>query len=57
MATRAESLECAKLALVAKRFDDMMTYMDNVANMCIELDPDEVTGFSFAIPVDDQMIF
>ena len=57
MATRAESLECAKLALVAKRFDDMMTYMDGVANMCIQLDPDEVTGFSFAIPVDDQMIF
>ena len=47
----------AKLALRAKRYDDMMDVMDGVASMCIELDPDEVTGFSFAIPADDQMIF
>ena len=57
MATRDQNLECAKLALVAKRFDDMMTYMDSVARMGIELDSDEVAGFSFAIPADDQMIF
>ena len=57
MTTRAQNIAFAKLALHAKRYDDMMDYMDGVGSMCIELDPDEVFGFSFAIPADDQMIF
>ena len=56
MATRAENVEYAKLALVADRFDDMMTYMEAAAQHG-ELSPDEVCGVRFATPTEDQLSF
>ena len=57
MATRTENVEYAKLALVADRFDDMMTYMEAAAAYTCELSPDEVCGVRFATPTEDQLSF
>ena len=56
MVTHTENVDCAKLALHAERFDDMMTYMEAAAQHG-ELSPDEVCGVRFAIPADDQLSF
>ena len=57
MATRDQNVEYAKLALVADRFDDMMQYMEAAASYTCELSPDEVCGFRFATPTEDQPSF
>ena len=57
MTTREQNLSFAKLALVADRYDEMLDYMEAVAVMCTELSHDEVDGFRFAIPAEEQMSF
>ena len=58
MATRDQNVEFAKLALVADRFDDMMEYMEAAAAAyTCELSPEEVCGFRFATPTEDQLSF
>ena len=57
MATRDQNVEFAKLALHAKRYDDMLEYMGAAAAYTCELSHDEVCGFRFATPTEDQLSF
>ena len=57
MTTRDENVEFAKLALHAKRWDDMMNYMGAAAAYTCELSREEVGGFRFATPTEDQLSF
>ena len=57
MATREQNVAFAKLALIADRYDDMMEYMEAAAAYACELSHDEVYGFRFATPTEDQLSF
>ena len=57
MATREPTIAFAKLALHADRYDEMIEYMEAAALQDGELSREEVDGFRFAIPAEDQMSF